>query len=242
MIMAKERMINTRIWSDNWVSQLDPIEKLLFLYFLTNSYTNISGIYEVPLKVCAVETGIDPSMLEKILPRLEDKVIYRQGWVIIPHFPKYQNLNSKDVILGIKREFLSVPERIQDEATRGGWGDGLGIVPDTKPNLTKPTVGVPRIEYTQEDEKPKRKSNAKYPNARPLFKAVWGTGYPLDWNTNTTILIAGENLFIEHGVEDCQGAYKFYLANRHRDFFPEILDPLDLSRKWAKLEAFNSKL
>ena len=61
-------MINTRIWSDTWVSGLDPLEKLLFLYFLTNTYTNISGIYELPMKVAAVETGIDPSMFEKMLP------------------------------------------------------------------------------------------------------------------------------------------------------------------------------
>ena len=39
--MAKERMINTRIWSDTWMSNLDPIEKLLFLYFLLTSHTRL---------------------------------------------------------------------------------------------------------------------------------------------------------------------------------------------------------
>lgn len=136
--MAKERMINTRIWSDNWVSELDPIEKLLFLYFLTNSYTNISGIYEVPLKVAAVETGIDPSMLAKILPRLEPKVIHRDGWVIMPNFTKYQNTNNPKIVEGIRRELDNVPEKVRGEAIGYGYPmDRLSHL--TKLNLTKPT-------------------------------------------------------------------------------------------------------
>lgn len=139
--MAKERMVNTRVWSDYWVSQLDPIEKLLFLYFLTNSYTNISGIYEMPLKVAAVETGIEPTMVDKVILRLHPKIITHKGWVIIPKFPKHQSLKSSDVVKGMQREFLSAPKEVQDLAVKGGWGEGVGIVPtpsgDTKPNLTK---------------------------------------------------------------------------------------------------------
>ena len=37
--MAKTRIINTRFWIDDYTSNLDPIEKLLFLYFLTNTAT-----------------------------------------------------------------------------------------------------------------------------------------------------------------------------------------------------------
>lgn len=169
------------------MSELDPIEKLLFLYFLTNSYTNISGIYELPMKVAAVETGIDPSMFAKILPRLEPKVIYKQGWVIMPNFPRYQNLKSKDVVLGIKREFDSVPERIQQEAVGGGWGEGLGIAPDTKPNLTKPnlTYGGKIIEEVSEGTPKKERTNlrgwpefvASYPKKQDMARAsaVWRT-------------------------------------------------------------------
>lgn len=138
----KERMINTRIWSDSWYSNLDPIEKLLFIYLLSNTYTNISGIYEIPLKVVAVETGIDPSMIEKIMPRLANKVLYVEGWVVIPNFPKHQKIGSGDVVKGIMREFNDVPPFIQQAALKGGWGDGLGMVSDTKPNLTKPNLSV----------------------------------------------------------------------------------------------------
>ena len=65
--MAKARYIHTKFWSDDWISRLDPVEKLLFIYLLTNERTNICGVYELPLKFMAVETGIEKDMVEKIL-------------------------------------------------------------------------------------------------------------------------------------------------------------------------------
>ena len=41
----KQRYINTKFWDDNYVIQLDPSEKLMFIYFITNPLTNICGIY-----------------------------------------------------------------------------------------------------------------------------------------------------------------------------------------------------
>ena len=49
MANNKQRYVNTRFWNDTYVSSLDPIEKLLFIYLLTNEHTNISGVYEPPL-------------------------------------------------------------------------------------------------------------------------------------------------------------------------------------------------
>lgn len=75
--MKKMRSINTKFWDDNWAIDLDPIEKLLFLYLLTNSHTTLAGIYELHLRKMAFETGIDKEMLEKILKRFEkDKKVW----------------------------------------------------------------------------------------------------------------------------------------------------------------------
>lgn len=70
--MAKQRMINTRFWEDGYTANLDPIEKLLFLYFLTNTSTNICGFYEIPLKKIASDTGLDKDMVLKIIKRFTD--------------------------------------------------------------------------------------------------------------------------------------------------------------------------
>ena len=110
--MAKQRYINTKFWEDCYISDLDPIEKLIFLYFLTNPATNIIGAYELPLKRMAVDTGIDKDMLKKILDRFEQdkKIFYKKGWVIISNFVKHQNTNSPKIQAGIKAEMQNIPD------------------------------------------------------------------------------------------------------------------------------------
>lgn len=111
--MAKQRVINTRFWIDDYIANLDPIEKLLFLYFLTNPSTDICGVYEIPLKTVATDTGIEKEMVEKILKRFrrDDKIIYKNGWVYIKNFIKHQSLNPK-VEKGIQIGLERVPEEI----------------------------------------------------------------------------------------------------------------------------------
>ena len=110
-------MINTKFWSDGWVVNLDPIEKLLFLYLLTNERTNICGIYELPLKFMAIETGIEKEMVEKVLNRFtKDKRIYFiKGWVVIKNFIKHQNQGSPKVKIGIEAELVKIPKEILDK-------------------------------------------------------------------------------------------------------------------------------
>jgi len=113
--MAKQRKINTKFWSDSYIVELDPIEKLLFLYLLSNQYTNLIGIYELPLRNMAFDTGIDKEMIEKILKRFsEDKrVYYIDGWMVIRNFIRHQN-NSPMVIAGMRREFEEIPLEIRE--------------------------------------------------------------------------------------------------------------------------------
>lgn len=119
--MAKVRMVHTRFWNDTFVAALDPIEKLLFNYFLTNEHTSICGIYELPLKVAALETGIDEDMFKKIFRRLKPKVFYKKGWVIVVNFPKYQNLNLPKVKQGFHDAISAIPKDILDFAKDNGF-------------------------------------------------------------------------------------------------------------------------
>lgn len=111
--MAKQRYVNTRFWDDDFVIDLDPIEKLLFLYLLTNPLTEIAGAYEITLKRIAFDTGIDKDMVQKILKRFEDadKAVYRDGWLVVKNFIKHQSLNPK-IIAGIRKELSKMPQHI----------------------------------------------------------------------------------------------------------------------------------
>lgn len=122
--MAKQRYLNTKFWTDTYITGLDPIEKLLFLYFITNHLTNISGVYEIQLKQVAFDTGIHIDMVEKIMARFErdKKMVYRSGWVCAVNFVKHQNLNSDCVRAGIVRELKGAPP----ELVR--YIDGIGTI------------------------------------------------------------------------------------------------------------------
>lgn len=113
-------MINTKFWSDTYIANIDPLEKLLFLYFITNSYTNICGIYEIPIKQIALDTGIDKENLEKVfLPRFAKakKIYYINGWVYIKNFLKHQKA-SGNVKLGIENGLKEVPSEIMAKISK----------------------------------------------------------------------------------------------------------------------------
>mgnify|MGYP001590121599 FL=1 len=116
--MAKNRYINTKFWSDNWVKEkLNPLDRYLFLYFLTNEHTNIAGIYEIPLSTIAFETGIDKEELQReMLKRLEPKVFYVDGWVCVVNFERHQAIRGNPKIQrGIELAKNEIPNEILEE-------------------------------------------------------------------------------------------------------------------------------
>lgn len=149
--MAKRRIVNTKFWSDTYIADLDPSEKLLFMYFLTNPYTNISGIYEISLRQAALDTGLDKEIISKILKRFEaeGKMVYRNGWIAIKNFIKHQEKNPL-VEKGIDRELKNAPTELQEWIIedKNIGSDSLSYL--TKPNLTKPNLV--RGEYTPAQE------------------------------------------------------------------------------------------
>lgn len=114
--MAKNRYIDTRFWHDTFVREkLNPLDRYLFLYFLTNDKTSICGVYELPISIMASETGIEVDMLKKMFKRLKGKVDYIDGWVYIKNFIRYQNNNSPKIVAGIKNELEKIPENIRKQ-------------------------------------------------------------------------------------------------------------------------------
>lgn len=113
--MSKQRYLDTKFWSDSYIEKLDPIEKLLFIYLMTNERTNLAGIYELPVKYMSVETGIEKSMLENILSRFErdNKVVLFEGWVRLVNAIKHQNTSNVKIHAGIEKILEDVPKHIQ---------------------------------------------------------------------------------------------------------------------------------
>jgi len=112
------RSVQDRFWSDGWVRKLNPLDRYLFLYLLTNERTNWCGLYELEIGMMAFESGIDERELERsMLPRLSPKIIYVDGWVYVPNWIKHHMSESGTISptqqKGIDAAWKTVPERIR---------------------------------------------------------------------------------------------------------------------------------
>jgi len=181
--MAKSRIINTKFWSDNWVRRLDKIDRYLFLYFLTNEHTSICGVYELSLDVMSFETGIEEKeLLEKYIPRLQPKMIYVRGWVVLANFQKHQSSTSITVQKGIKVEIEKIPLDIKKTIDDIYASDMLSI-PYPEHNIylnlnfnlnlnTKRIVGKPTISTQNRKKESNNLSFSEKPKIYSLIEEI----------------------------------------------------------------------
>lgn len=117
--MSKQRIIKDEMWDDEWFFDLDPIEKLVWIFLLTNNRCNIAGVYKLNQKWAARIVGLDSELLPKIINRfVENKKIYLDSeWVVIINFTKHQAENPS-VKQGICRVLESVPRDVLDRLSQ----------------------------------------------------------------------------------------------------------------------------
>lgn len=117
MTQWKKRYISTKFRDDKFVVELDPIEKLLFMYFLTNPLTNVAGIYEISLRRIAFDTWIDKDMVQKIINRLTEskKVYYIDWYIILANSNKHQNMENAKIKKGIENVLSWLPKYLIDK-------------------------------------------------------------------------------------------------------------------------------
>ena len=224
--MSKQRIINTRFWIDDYVSNLDPIEKLLFLYLLTNPSTEICGVYELPLNVMAVQTGIDKYMVSKILRRFENdkKIIHKRGWVIIINFVKHQNTNPS-VLKGIERSLLELPLEIRSIYDKVQSGNSLSEPPLlnlTKLNLTKPTDS---------------EQSSQIKEVMDIFYKINPT---LNWG-NKTIRKSCQDLIKRFGLEGTIKMAKMIVEIQGQPYAPVATTPYQMKEKLAQFKIYFDK-
>lgn len=94
--MADYRPIKIKIWNDTWFLNLSDKKKVIWLFLLSNTYTHISGIYELPKILLTPLVGAY-SEVEKILKGFEDnkKIVYKEGWIYIKNYIKNQGAGIK---------------------------------------------------------------------------------------------------------------------------------------------------
>lgn len=113
MAFKKNRQINTHFWEDNYISELNPAEKLLFLYLLTNPLTDVSGIYEIQIRRIAFDTKLKESDILKIIKKFSEneKIFYIDGYIYVKNFRKHQKTNPS-IEIAIKNSLKEIPQEI----------------------------------------------------------------------------------------------------------------------------------
>lgn len=113
MYMSKQRIIKDETWDDEWFYDLDPIEKLVWLFLLTNPRSNIAGVYQMNTRWASGLLGLPNKKLGSILEKFEKqgKIKKVDDWVVILNFHKHQANNPK-VEAGVARILAKLPEKV----------------------------------------------------------------------------------------------------------------------------------
>jgi hypothetical protein len=256
--MSKQRMFNTKFWSDSWVvDKLNPLDRYLFIYLTTNEKTNIAGVYELPLRTMANELGLDKEEVTRMLRRLEPKVHYKDGWVVLVNAIKHQNYRNSKIKEGIRRELCSAPPQLlelvqlpedadidlscpitpQDKSYMSHTRDiALNI---TKPNLIKSNSIEPNAAVAKAKQRPDNVPKEIIDGMLQTWEEQ--LGYPVGNETGNRKSIAA--LVRQHGNENLMKLLRMVKLSHDDQYAPRISDFTSLKRKqndlmvWAKKKA-----
>ena len=68
--MADYRSVQTRMWrEDDWFQELDVEARLFWIYLFTNPSASPAGIYRLPLRTMAFESGVSYETAQELMQR-----------------------------------------------------------------------------------------------------------------------------------------------------------------------------
>lgn len=226
---TKLRVVDTKFWNDNYVLDLTPEEKLVYLYLITNPATDISGVYEMSVRLMAIQTGLSVEDIEKKhLKKFEKdgKIVYKYGWIAIKNFWKHQTLNPK-VIIGIKNGISKAPQELRDFIGYTESMIGYDILSQDKDKDKDKGINTEETSEKQILNKNVASVIDSFKEVNPAYKK---------WFGNKTQRSAAENLIKTHGFENVLKVVSVLKKTNSMEFFPVIMTPLNLEDKWSKLE------
>lgn len=127
--MSNQRYIDVSFWDDAWIQDLDPSEKLVYMYLLTNPLTNIAGVYQLTRKRICFDTGFTSETIGHILQKFESakKVYTFNEYIILKNWCKHQKVEGSapnkvsNVKIGIDRILNELPDDLLIHLKRVGY-------------------------------------------------------------------------------------------------------------------------
>ena len=155
-----KRSISTSIWSDEWFESLDSDNKLLWLYLLSNSKTNMIGIYELPsIKRLSFEIGLSTETIRKgfELFTKDSKALFYDNYAFLVNWTKHQSYNP-NMKKSALNSFEELPDSIKNHIINNdlnplkALGKDYKILRKDNERLSKDKLMLPKIEYESEYE------------------------------------------------------------------------------------------
>lgn len=112
----RTRVFYSKIWSDSFFMKLNPQEKLLFIYFLTNEAINIIHLYEVSIEVIMFATKLDEETIENAKNKFQanNKLHFYKDFVYIVNAYRYQKYNGERNNTARDTLFSQLPKDVLD--------------------------------------------------------------------------------------------------------------------------------
>lgn len=181
--MAEFRSIHCKTWRDDWFSELPTDAKLLWLYLITNQSTSVSGIYQLPRKFIAFETGLEISRVSQILDifKSDGKIDFDDSVIWIKKMREYQSSGSDKVLTRIMSDFNSLPDcRVKGIYAQKYGIDmvSIGYFPNAADTDTDTETDTIPDTDTETEIKHKRAAVAALPRAAQVYIDAGGKFQP----------------------------------------------------------------
>ncbi|MCD2257114.1 DnaD domain protein [Lactobacillus sp. CC-MHH1034] len=137
--MAIFRQIPTDFWIDDFIGELEPLQKLLYVYLWTNKKTTQCGVYQLSMRYTQFETGLDKDQIIKYLKAFETagRVYYNpeNNEIMLNQWLKVNSAKSPKVAKVIDNELLDIQTlEFGQEVIKKCHEYGYPIVDKTVPN------------------------------------------------------------------------------------------------------------
>lgn len=129
----KARILHTKIWEDEFFSNLTTAEKLLFVYLLTNESVDIIDIYEITTRQIMFDTGLSDETIRTAKNKFSEagKVLFNGNYVLLRNATRYQSFTGASNEVAKTKSFGNLPSEIQ-----GWYIKIIGHPPYTLPTVT----------------------------------------------------------------------------------------------------------
>lgn len=116
------RWFNTNFWLGQYVQELEPIEKLVYVYLINYPQSNIAGVFDNQPKRYAFDLNMDRKDVETVLKKLENdgKIVITHGKIALTKWAKHQAKNPS-VVDGIVRELANLPTECIQALSQSGY-------------------------------------------------------------------------------------------------------------------------